>query len=1402
MENIASLEDFEHQKENIQPLKRGRSAKMLSRIYGSDVLGKEKDDKGLSQKEGLITDPNSDSKDTAQNWIKQEEQRFLNQIKNLKIEDSDDPIEVFPRADEVYKIGIERNAQPLERLKKKYVSFQKRLVEFTKDQLSNGSIDTESHLNADHREQSVSREPGSRRRMLGVKMNSNDSTSIQSNAVSNISNISRANIPDSSGKIRVFEDSESQNPDSKQKVYLDSQKWPDIGTYATRKKENVSEASRWKGQKLPQNNEIPFSESHNLSSFSRPQLKEKSFSPDEIELKTGPKNRNDNEKNSILETKSISGISSTTKLISKEDINSENDTDATSNLIKLNNQVEQKSQLGLDDFKSTGQISKKTPTMTSTNIKPKIERNYMDLRLIFPKHVGLVDFDNIESVGPLLPELSIEEVRAKDPKYSFQKMQNKSETPKKQNNEDLILSEVISSRKSAARIEAVTAFDTDTTIRLNQISKNSGHSNSSFKITSPRETVHVSSPTINTIDAQRQMLEIWQGNNDSSDESDIIDESRPNLNSKNSKIMADNDDYQFTMGPVAPLCSPKDSTFGLTPAAKIKLNIQSENSLPPNNQSYEETPNFRRSKMPILGNQGSSLLSSRKINRIGSIQKQKLHGNKSQKIQVYVDENEGQVSVDSNSKNDNFGGLENPETDIYRNSTGRIPTITGAQTIDSITGISSLGYFDAEVDSNIQFTTSPQEMNTLKTSFSDFSSIPRSNHDIRASSVTPRFPRNNLSLDTSSDDSDSDSDHFLNAGFEDADYERQISNNNRAPFGMDCNDMDANYDSDDCSDSSSDNEVRDSTIRISSSSDVQAKNDMMLKGKTSGEKDNEENLVNKNKKAPMFTVFKDDTSIIDPNIENVGKIASEARTNLLSNNTNNITRSEDHRLETTRDFTQMNLDFDIIDKVIEPFWPMARNVYLTLLDKVQIPVESFEGYNDFIDCKPIAKTISMIHDSLINKNRGRSSAIFHLELGNEENNISFHLKQIAGIGGFAQIYLATKGKNEDLFYVLKAELPANAWEFYISKSLLSRLENSSRIELRMGRELFIDPIAVYEYPDVSITQFEYLHHGTLLDAVNLWNGSKALMGNKPNMRLDRIDPKLGFESNSIMMGQGGTGYGLDEPLALLLISHIIRSVLSMHSVQIVHTDIKAENIMLDFKRYLEIVEMDRQDLTKSVNHLLFGREKEWAPLVKVIDFGRSVDFSVLHNKQLLRAVPLSMNLDLNLDEGELGKGDVPVWSPQADWEGVARVAHLLLFGTRMATTGPMESEGINGIKHVVIQESRPFRRYWNVELWMRLFELCLSGIPSPSLYKPKDEETKAFTGVIDIETGENYSDKEYYVYNSGEVWRDCVLERIEPQIRGLLSDIEKNIGEILQSKRYDLEKGYLQLVKKLFVLTK
>ncbi|KAJ2491384.1 protein kinase [Coemansia sp. RSA 2050] len=137
------------------------------------------------------------------------------------------------RADEVYQLGVARKAQPLARLERRYEEFQKRVVARTMRQ---GDLPPAVEEN-------------SQRTMLGTKRNAGSVRSVAANTLpSTQRGVSSEVCARGNSRISVFSDPDG----SLATTSAAGTPWADVGSDEGRRKENLRDATAWRGQILEQ----------------------------------------------------------------------------------------------------------------------------------------------------------------------------------------------------------------------------------------------------------------------------------------------------------------------------------------------------------------------------------------------------------------------------------------------------------------------------------------------------------------------------------------------------------------------------------------------------------------------------------------------------------------------------------------------------------------------------------------------------------------------------------------------------------------------------------------------------------------------------------------------------------------------------------------------------------------------------------------------------------------------------------------------------------------------------------------------------------------------------------------------------------------------------------------------
>ncbi|XP_055362574.1 mitotic checkpoint serine/threonine-protein kinase BUB1 isoform X3 [Betta splendens] len=261
-------------------------------------------------------------------------------------------------------------------------------------------------------------------------------------------------------------------------------------------------------------------------------------------------------------------------------------------------------------------------------------------------------------------------------------------------------------------------------------------------------------------------------------------------------------------------------------------------------------------------------------------------------------------------------------------------------------------------------------------------------------------------------------------------------------------------------------------------------------------------------------------------------------------------------------------------------------------------------------------------------------------------NASLRVDGVLGEGAFATVFQATDPVTSEKV-VLKVQKPANPWEFYINTQLDARLQPGIR-------HLYSSVRSAHIFNNGSVLLEELHNYGTLLNAVNMYK----TLG-------DKVMP---------------------QPLVMYFTICILHMVEQLHSINIIHADIKPDNFLLG-ERFMDNKDVDPD----SVNHGLV-----------LIDLGQSIDMKLFSENTAFTARCLTSGFQCT----EMLSGKP--WTYQTDYFGVAGTVHCLLFGTYMR----VRNEG------GVWKTDAAFRRNPHSDLWLNFFHTLLnvpdSG-PLPSL---------------------------------------------------------------------------------------
>ncbi|KAL8638572.1 MAG: hypothetical protein Q9228_004289, partial [Teloschistes exilis] len=413
--------------------------------------------------------------------------------------------------------------------------------------------------------------------------------------------------------------------------------------------------------------------------------------------------------------------------------------------------------------------------------------------------------------------------------------------------------------------------------------------------------------------------------------------------------------------------------------------------------------------------------------------------------------------------------------------------------------------------------------------------------------------------------------------------------------------------------------------------------------------------------------------------------------------------------------------------------PIDDSIRNAILDHVQPELSSCPGYHDYRPqtCNKAPEIRKFIRALAKTAKGGSEKTATTLSVPPTlrfagEHGKSYAIKRELGKGAFAPVYLAQENTNdvddkeeeEQLLsksptstspvsrgkglYAIKCEDPPTPWEFYIMSTIHSRLPPDSRSIASV-----LLPYEMHLFADEGYLVEQYLDQGTLLDLVNI----------------ARADAQSGV---------------LDESIAMFFTVELLRTVEALHSVGILHGDLKADNCLV---RLPQIEDKDWDPI-----YYRDGSNGWSSKGLSLIDMGRGIDMRQFSKETQFIA-------DWKTTKADCAEmREMRPWTYQVDYWGAAGVVHSLLFGkyiedvavetapsvSRARTNtnynnndddendtsgdvrGQEEEEKTLAIKTQREKRYRirePLKRYWQCELWANLFDLLLN----PTKYTEEEE---------------------------------------------------------------------------------
>lgn len=254
----------------------------------------------------------------------------------------------------------------------------------------------------------------------------------------------------------------------------------------------------------------------------------------------------------------------------------------------------------------------------------------------------------------------------------------------------------------------------------------------------------------------------------------------------------------------------------------------------------------------------------------------------------------------------------------------------------------------------------------------------------------------------------------------------------------------------------------------------------------------------------------------------------------------------------------------------------------------------------------------------------------------------YKVGKVIGEGAYAKVYDIDSQESEKL--VLKAQFPPCYWEVYAIATTTQRLRSEGLTDVA-------ESVAVIQsahiYNDCSLLLMPRFSRGTLLDMVNSAK-TKEL-------------PK--------------------DTFATWIAHEIIKIVHGLHTVGIIHGDIKPDNFMLVYED---------------------SKMSECKGSIKLIDFGRAIDMQKMpEHAMFTNSCGTSAFTCIQMQNNQ-------PWNYHTDLYGIAGTLHVVLFGSYMKVK--QSEEGIWEI-------TGKLKRWYNTSFWKDFFKTLLN-YPTPTDDKP------------------------------------------------------------------------------------
>lgn len=329
------------------------------------------------------------------------------------------------------------------------------------------------------------------------------------------------------------------------------------------------------------------------------------------------------------------------------------------------------------------------------------------------------------------------------------------------------------------------------------------------------------------------------------------------------------------------------------------------------------------------------------------------------------------------------------------------------------------------------------------------------------------------------------------------------------------------------------------------------------------------------------------------------------------------------------------------------------------------PFETIEEHNKFlqeyIDTNPNIDPSGWRNKSFINSLK-KDNTIYYINILDNLENLKENYCFSGNIEEEKKIFslekklgsgsFATVFKLNNENVAIKIQSPPCPWEYYIMKELKRRTNEFNN--------MFISPISCYLSPKYSLIEMQYYTESySLLEIVNCY----------------RCFSKK-----------------LPEVISLFYTLEMIKCLEILHNCEIIHGDFKADNILVCFENKNQAV-----------------------PIIKAIDFGRSIDLSLITN------IPSERD-DIASSFCKHLSNELP-WNQNIDYLYLVESLYLLLFLEYPQKPYPSKNNFLN-----IISSKIP--RYFQKSLWLEMFTSFVNNVEKTIVEESKKNNLN--TSIISI----------------------------------------------------------------------